>query len=114
MHVIFVEPAFPTNQRQFARALRQAGAYVSGIGERPYDALDSELKGWLNAYDQVGSVCNENEMIATVRRIQGRSWVDRLEATIEAHILPNARVREACRIPGTSVETAFLCRDKPT
>jgi len=24
-----------------------------------------------------------------------------------------ARVREACRIPGTSVRTAFLCRDKP-
>ncbi len=27
--------------------------------------------------------------------------------------MPTARVREACGIPGTSVETAFLCRDKP-
>ena len=36
-----------------------------------------------------------------------------LEATVEAHVLPAARVREACQIPGTSVHTAWLCRDKP-
>ncbi len=40
-------------------------------------------------------------------------WVDRLEATVEAHTMTAARVREACTIPGTSVRTAFLCRDKP-
>ncbi|MDH3410720.1 MAG: ATP-grasp domain-containing protein, partial [Gammaproteobacteria bacterium] len=38
---------------------------------------------------------------------------DRLEATIEAHIMPVATVREATGIPGTSTRTAFLCRDKP-
>ena len=27
--------------------------------------------------------------------------------------MPTAKGREACGIPGTSVETAFLCRDKP-
>ena len=27
--------------------------------------------------------------------------------------MPTARVREACGIPGLSVETSFLCRDKP-
>ena len=41
-------------------------------------------------------------------------WVDRLEATVEAHILPTAEVREACHIPGTSLRTAWLCRDKPS
>jgi formate-dependent phosphoribosylglycinamide formyltransferase (GAR transformylase) len=40
--------------------------------------------------------------------------VDRLEATIEAHIMSTAQVREACTIPGTSVHTAWLCRDKPS
>ncbi|MGB5719121.1 MAG: ATP-grasp domain-containing protein, partial [Woeseiaceae bacterium] len=40
-------------------------------------------------------------------------WVDRIEATIEAHIMPVATVREATGIPGTSTRTAFLCRDKP-
>ena len=41
-------------------------------------------------------------------------WVDRLEATIEAHTMAAAQVREACTIPGTSVRTAWLCRDKPS
>jgi hypothetical protein len=48
-----------------------------------------------------------------VRWLQQRVPVERLEATIEAHVMGAARVREALRIPGTSVHTAFLCRDKP-
>ena len=46
--------------------------------------------------------------------MQDKLWVDRLEATIEAHTMPAAQVREACTIPGTSVRTAWLCRDKPS
>jgi phosphoribosylaminoimidazole carboxylase (NCAIR synthetase) len=48
-----------------------------------------------------------------VRRVQAVVDVDRLEATIEAHIEAAAEVRERCGIPGTSVRTAYLCRDKP-
>jgi carbamoylphosphate synthase large subunit len=113
MHVLFVEPKFPYNQRQFVRGLHAAGARVTGIGEAPVEALDGELKNWLHAYERVPSVVHEGAMLETVRRIQQREWVDRLEATVEAHILPVAKVREACAIPGTSVRTAFLCRDKP-
>ncbi len=113
MHVLFVEPAFPRNQREFVRGLARAGARVTGIGERSVDALDAELKGWLHAYEQVRSVVHEPSLHAAVVAVQRREWVDRLEATVEAHILPAARVREACRIPGTSLRTAFLCRDKP-
>ena len=53
-------------------------------------------------------------MTSAVRWVQDRAWVDRLESTIEAHILSVAQVREACTIPGTSVRTAYLCRDKPS
>jgi hypothetical protein len=112
MNVIFVEPSFPNNQREFVRALRSTGATVWGLGERPYEWLDDELKGWLAAYERIGSVTNEGEVVAAVRRLQGRVWVDRLEATIEAHILPVARAREACTIPGLSAHAAWLCRDK--
>ena len=114
MHVLFVEPAFPRNQRQFVRGLRTAGARVTGIGERPLAEIDPELSHWLYRYERVSSVCDERALLHAVRRCQAREAVDRLEATVEAHILPAARVREACSIPGTSVETAFLCRDKPT
>jgi len=114
MNVVFVEPFFPSNQRHFARALAEAGATVVGIGEYPADALDAELKGWLHHYEWVRSVTDVAAMTATVRWVQDKLWVDRLEATIEAHTLPAAQVRKACTIPGTSVRTAWLCRDKPS
>lgn len=113
MHVLFVEPAFPTYQRQFVRALHAVGARVTGIGERAFEHLDPELRSWLYRYVRVPSVVHEPSLFQAVRDAQRREWVDRLEATIEAHVLPAARVREACGIPGTSVHTAFLCRDKP-
>lgn len=114
MHIILVAPEFPANQRNFARVLREAGAYVTGIGERPVEYLDGALRGWLNAYEQVPSVVDEGSMVAAVRRIQARGpWVHRIEATVEAHILPVARVRAATQIPGQSVQSSLLCRDKP-
>ena len=114
MNVIFVEPAFPNNQREFVRGLHAVGARVIGIGERPIGYLDGELRHWLADYEQVQSVVHEPSLLEAVRRVQKRVWVDRLEATVEAHIMPTAKVREACGIPGTSVRTAWLCRDKPS
>ena len=113
MNVIFIEPSFPYNQREFVRGLHTAGANVIGVGEMPASHLTDELKGWLGDYIQVGSVVHEPSLLEAVRTAQKRCWVDRLEATIEAHIMAAASVREATGIPGTSVETAFLCRDKP-
>ena len=112
MHVIFVEPFFPRSQRHHVRGLRAVGATVSAIGETPYDQLDDELKGWLTHYECIYSVTDEAHLEAAVRRIQGRGWIDRLETTIESHVLPVAHVRERCGIPGTTGRTAWLCRDK--
>ena len=114
MNIVFVEPAFPPTQRQFVRALAEVGATVIGVGERHHDALDDELRGWMSHYHQVPSVTDVGVLTDTVRWIQDKVWVDRLETTIEAHTLPTARVREHCTIPGTSVHTAWLCRDKPS
>ena len=113
MNVIFIEPAFPYNQREFVRALHAAGANVIGIGERPVSELSDELKHWMGDYVQIPSVVHEPSLLEAVKAVQGRLWVDRLEATIEAHIMAAAAVREATGIPGTSTRTAFLCRDKP-
>lgn len=113
MQIIFVEPCFPANQREFVRALNALGATVIGIGERPKDSLPEPLRSQMIEYVQVSSVCNEAEMIQAVKWVQSKLWVDRLEATVEAHIEPVARVRAACTIPGTTEQTAFLCRDKP-
>ena len=113
MNVIFIEPSFPYNQREFVRALHAAGANVIGIGERPASALGDDLQHWLGDYVQVRSVVHEPSLLEAVRAVQRRLWVDRLEATVEAHIMAAAAVREASGIPGTSTHTAYLCRDKP-
>ena len=57
MNVIFVEPAFPNNQREFVRGLVQSGATVVAIGESSKDSLDGQLRDWLYDYIQVPSVC---------------------------------------------------------
>jgi hypothetical protein len=113
MHVVFVEPRFPANQKLFIRALAEVGAAVTAIGEGSKQSLDDDLKRWLTHYEEVGSVCDEGAVLKALRFIQGKAHVDRFEATVEAHIMPAAKVREAAGIPGTSVRSAFLCRDKP-
>ena len=113
MHIVFIEPRFPTNQKSFIKALAEVGATVSAIGEGSKDSLDDELKHWLSAYEEVRNVCDEQGVLKAVRSIQRRAHVDRLEASVEAHIMPTAHVREAAGIPGTSTRTAYLCRDKP-
>lgn len=112
MHIIFVEPNFPAAQRQFVRALKQVGAQVTGIGETHPDALPPEVWKNLDGYEQVRSVTDEQALYDAVRRVQARGWVDRMEATIEAHMLSTARVREMCDIPGVSYQQTLIGRDK--
>jgi formate-dependent phosphoribosylglycinamide formyltransferase (GAR transformylase) len=113
MRVIFVEPGFPNNQRHFVRALSDVGAEVIGLGEAPQEHLDDELRSWMVHYHQVHNVGDVAAMTDAVRWLQDKLWIDRLETTIEAHTLGVAEVRERCTIPGTSLRTAWLCRDKP-
>ena len=112
MNIIFLDPGFPANQREFVRALASIGAHVLGVGDRPWEWLDDELKGWLGGYQQIKSVTDEGALEWAVRHFQSQMWVDRLEAVVEAHVMPAAHVRERCGIPGTSARTAYLCRDK--
>jgi len=112
--VVFLEPSFPANQREFVRALHAVGARVTGIGERPKESLSEDLRHWLTHYEQVRNITDAGEVEAKVRWLQGRVKVDRLEAVVEAHVSAAARVRERCGIPGTTERTTFLCRDKPS
>lgn len=113
MHVAFVEPAFPRNQQEFVRALRDVGARVSGIGEMPLDGLPDRLRHQLYKYRQVSNVCDPGAVFGAVESLAAEDPVLRLETTVEAHQMASAKVREALGIPGTTVETTFLCRDKP-
>ena len=112
--VVFIEPCFPANQREFVRALHAVGARVTGIGERPKSSLDPEMREWLTHYEEVTNVTSEAEIERVVGWLQGRVQVNRLEAVVEAHVMTAAKVREKLGIPGTSVKTTWLCRDKPS
>src|SRR5439155_19747213 len=92
--VIFLEPSFPRNQREFVRALHAVGARVTGIGERPKEWLEPELRHWLPHYEQVGNVTDEAQVERAVRFRQSKVRGDRLEAVVEAHVMRPARVRE--------------------
>jgi carbamoylphosphate synthase large subunit len=113
VNVVFLEPAFPSNQREFVRALHAVGARVIGIGERPLAALGDELRSQMVHYEQVTNVTSTAQVERVVKALQRKVHIDRLESTIEAHVMCAAKVREACGIPGTSVRTTYLCRDKP-
>src|SRR5262249_40864899 len=70
------------------------------------------LRRGLYHFERVRSVTDENALTDAVRRTQARMPVDRLEATVEAHVLPAAHVRENLRIYGTTSRSAWLCPDK--
>ncbi len=112
-NVIFIEPSFPANQREFARGLHSVGARVIGIGERSPEDVKATVGQWLHHYEQVPTVVDAGKLAEVVSRLQRHVEIHRLEATVEAHVMAAAKVREACHIPGTSTRTAFLCRDKP-
>ena len=112
-HAIFVAPHFPASQRRFVRGLKRAGARVTGIGDLSASHLDPEIAHLLDGYEEVSNVTDADALTGAVRRIQARGpWVDRLEATVESHMLPTALARQATSIPGLSPDQVLLCRDK--
>src|SRR5436190_17702564 len=102
MHVVLVEPAFPNNQREFLRGLLSTGARVSAISERAPESLPNHLREGLFQFERVRSVVDEHAVAEAVKRLSQKARVDRLEATVEAHVMPVAHVREQLKIHGTT------------
>ena len=114
MNIVFVEPSFPRNQRRFVHALRDVGANVIGVGETPEEWLEPEVREAMVGYYKVDNVTDVQQLDAAVRWAQSIAWIDALESTVESHQMAAAQVREWRGIPGTSVRTTWLCRDKPS
>ena len=118
VRVIFVEPSFPSNQRQFVRGLAEAGAEVIGIGESPQDFLDDELKSWLTHYHQVRSVVDVDEITHAVRWLQDRAWIDRQHVRLDgrggagAVHDPGNVGADHLAVPGQAVDEAGAARGR--
>ena len=106
----------PTCSRRFTTShapSRIAVRSVSGIGSTPQERLRAGLKRHLDAWETVRSPFDGDEVAQAVRRLAARRPVDALETVEERLIEPAAAARAALGLPGLSVESARLCRDKP-
>ncbi|MCB9779886.1 MAG: ATPase [Alphaproteobacteria bacterium] len=113
MHVLFLAPHFPANQRRFVAGLKAVGARVTGIVDAPLHRVDSEVRGLLDDFIEIGNVTDPDQVIQAVRLAQKKGpWVHHLVSTIESHMMAAAIAREATGIPGLSSKTVELCRDK--
>ena len=100
MHVVFVEPAVPTSQREYVRALIQAGVQVSAVGSLPASELDNQLRDWLTHYEQLEDLADPDALAEATARIGEQLRVDRLETTLQAYVLSAAHARHELDIPG--------------
>ena len=96
MNIIFIEPAFPYNQREFVRGLHAAGATIIGIGERPQEHLDDDnpLQGEIETA--------LNNLIADDATDEAWAEADK----DEFQLLPEQWEREMIRAEGGSVSSS--------
>ena len=86
MHVLFVEPAFPKNQREFVRALSAVGARVTAIGEAPAKAAEAWATELLSGYAH-----DSREVVGNVSEFGIRQALRAAVGEIRAIELVNAR-----------------------
>lgn len=113
-HVALVGADLFSAYHELARGLKQVGARVTGIGlTATVAALPAGLKPWLDAWEPVGNLTDPASLAEAARRAGRRAPLDRLETGDENLVVPTAEARAALGLPGLSVRTALLCRDKP-
>lgn len=113
-HVALVGADLFSAYHDLARGLKQVGARVTGIGPTATaTALPASLKPWLDAWEPVGNLVDPASLAEAARRAGRRAPLDRLETGDESLVVPTAVARAALGLPGLSVRTALLCRDKP-
>ena len=112
-HVAFVGPDIFSAYVDMVRGLKQAGALVTGIGHTPKSRLEPELRDRLDHYEHVPNLTSAGAVFKAVKKVNRVRSVDLLETGDESLVLPVAQAREALELPGLTVRSATLCRDKP-
>lgn len=113
MHVVLLGPDLFAAFHDFARALKECGARVSGIGATPQPRLRAGLKRYLDAWEVVRSPFDGQEVARAAQRLGARHAIGALETVEERLIEAAAVARGVLGLPGLSAESARLCRDKP-
>ena len=111
-HVVFLGPDLFSAYVDLVRGLKRAGARVSGIGHTSIQKLDSRLHRYLDAYEQTNTL-DPGQVLAACQKLSRRAPIDLLETGDESLVMCAAQVRAQLELPGLSVRSATLCRDKP-
>ena len=94
MNFVFVSPHFPHTYWQFCDRLRRNGINVLGIGDAPYDSMESPLKVALTEYYRVDSLEDYDQVY---RAVAFFSWkygkIDWIESMNEYWLEQDARLR---------------------
>ncbi len=111
MHVLFLAPDTHVYNHGFLRGLKDLGARVSAIGLAARDRLAPEAGKLLDAYHACDRLLDA-EAVAKLARELAMPAFDRIETIDEPLVELAADLRGRLGVPGTSLQTARLCRDK--
>ena len=92
---VLISPNFPETYWQFARALRNVGFRVLGVGDQPYVELKQELKDSLHEYYRCNNLDNFNEEKEAVGYFERKyGHIDFLESNNEYWLRKDAKLRD--------------------
>ncbi len=112
MKVLVLNPGYPVEISWFTRGLARVGARVLGLGDTPEAGLDPELRRALSGYLHVPSLWDEQAVLGALRDWPLARGLDRIESLWEPAMTLAAQLRAGLGLPGMSVETTQLFRDK--
>ncbi len=112
MHVLFIAPDTHIYNHGFLQGLKSIGARVSAIGPAPADQVSAPAKRLLDGYRACPRMLDQAALLAAARELGKPKTFDRVETIDEPLVEATADLREKLTLPGLSVATARLCRDK--
>ncbi len=111
MHVLFLAPDTHIYNHGFLRALKALGAKVSAIGMTGSDQLSPATRTLVDNYRHCENMLDGQALQRCAQQLAAPAF-DRIETIDEPLVEPAAALREYLGVPGLSLRTARLCRDK--
>ncbi|KAI9016653.1 ATP-grasp domain-containing protein [Hyaloraphidium curvatum] len=113
---VFISPNFPPVVSNFARALRERGITVLGIGDAGYETLDDHLKGNLTEYYKILTPGGLNDYDECLKACGYFTWkygrIHRIESFNETWLPLESRLRQDLNVPGLLPPDLILMRTK--
>lgn len=113
---VFISPNFPPVVAEYARALRQRGITVLGIGDAAYDSLSWELRQNLTEYYKILSPGGLHDYEECLKACGFFTWkygrLHRIESFNETWLPLESRLRQDLNVPGLLPTDLIMMRTK--